>query len=89
MTIIIVLAAVLDVGFIGGIVYLIFGKLLHSNALGKLFGIVAGIACGALMLWILGGDNDISVGTGCGLIFVPAGIFLLMLLILPKNKDGK
>ena len=47
MTIIIVLAAVLDVGFIGGIVYLIFGKLLHSNALGKLFGIVAGIACGA------------------------------------------
>ena len=41
------------------------------------------------MLWILGGDNDISVGTGCGLIFVPAGIFLLMLLILPKNKDGK
>ena len=61
MTLIIVLATVLDVGFIGGIVYLIFGKLLHSNALGKLFGIVAGIACGALMLWILGGDNDISL----------------------------
>lgn len=57
--------------------YLIFGKLLHSNALGKLFGTVAGIACGALMLWILGGDNDISVGTGYGLIFVPAGILLL------------
>ena len=37
MTLIIVLAAVLDVGFIGGIVYLVFGKLLHSNALGKLF----------------------------------------------------
>lgn len=89
MTIIIVLAAVLDVGFFGGIVYLIFGKLLHSNALGKLFGIAAGIDCGALMLWILGGDNDISVGMGYGLIFVPAGIFLLMLLILPKNKDGK
>lgn len=89
MTIIIVLAAVLDVGFIGGIMYLIFGKLLHSNALGKLFGIAAGIAYGALMMWILGGDNDISVGTGCGLIFVPAGIFLLMLLILPKNKNGK
>lgn len=89
MTLIIVLAAVLDVGFIGGIVYLIFGKLLHSNALGKLFGIAAGIAYGTLMLWILGGDNDISVGTGCGLLFVPAGIFLLMLLILPKNNDGK
>ena len=37
MTLIIVVAAVLDVGFIGGIVYLVFGKLLHSNALGKLF----------------------------------------------------
>lgn len=89
MTIIIVLAAVFDVGFFGGIVYLISRKLLHSNALGKLFGIAAGISCGALMLWILGGDNDISVGTGYWLIFVPAGIFLLMLLILQKNKDGK
>lgn len=80
-------AGIIDVIFVGGIVNLLVGRLLGAKALGRLLGVASGIGYAMLVIYVLSGENNVSVNVSFIVVFAPAVLFFLLCIIIPKNHD--